>query len=71
MTERFYIVNGVLEFSRKEFIDFLIEFIIENEVGEEIACIGSNRPEIVSRKVEHHPLRTGMALGYEVYTYLK
>lgn len=71
MTERFYIIDGVLEFSRKEFIDFLIESIIENETGEKIACISSNDPKIVRRRVEHHPLRTGMALGYEVYTYLK
>lgn len=56
-----YIINGVLEFDRKEFEEFLIDYIQDNELYNLRNLIGiegaKNIEKVVERNVKHHPLR--------------
>ena len=59
--DRGYIINGVLEFDRKEFEEFLIDYIQDNELYNLRNLIGirgaKNIEKVVERNVKHHPFR--------------
>lgn len=65
MSRRFYIVNDTMELGRKEYEDFLIDYIKENEIHDPTLLIGGT----VERTVRHHPLRVGRHLGFRVETF--
>ena len=66
MTTRIYIINGHTELNRKEFEEFLIDFIEENELYNLRNLTGVS----VRRSVEHHPLRLAREIGFDVITFL-
>ena len=59
--DRGYIINGVLEFDRKEFEEFLFYCIQDNELYNLRNLIGIENAEdtekVVKRNIKHHPLR--------------
>ena len=57
-----YIVENAFEYNRKEFVDFLVDYIKENEYYEQTGTTS----ETVRRRTEHHPLMTAKWLGFEV-----
>lgn len=56
MNGSFYLINGTYEFSRKDFEEFLIDYIHDNELYELRGLLGDGR-DSVKRHVKHHPLR--------------
>lgn len=69
---RMYVVDGSLEFNRKEFESFLIEYIHENELYNLANLLGDGAAS-VERHVKHHPLRLAREIfGMDnVVTYTK
>ena len=53
---RMYIIDDSLEFNRKEFEEFLIETIVENEMYNLRNLLGDGKAG-VERHVKHHPFR--------------
>lgn len=53
---RIYIIDDSLEFNRKEFEEFLIETIVENEMYDLRNLLGDGKAS-VERHVKHHPFR--------------
>lgn len=51
-----YIIDDSLEFNRKEFEEFLIETIVENEMYNLIYLLGDGKAS-VERHVRHHPFK--------------
>lgn len=66
MMNRMYVIEGHLELNRKEFEEFLIDYIEENELFNLRNLTGVS----VRRSVEHHPLRLAREIGFEVITFL-
>ena len=64
--DRIYIIGGTLELNRKEFEDFIIDFIYENELFDLRNLTGVT----IERSVQHHPLRIAREIGFIVETYL-
>ena len=56
MNGRMYVIDGSMEFNRKEFEDFLIEHIHENELYDLANLLGDGAKG-VERHVKHHPFR--------------
>ena len=69
---RMYVVDGSLEFTRKEFESFLIEHIHENELYDLNGLLGDGVASI-ERHVKHHPLRLAREIfgADAVVTYTK
>ena len=69
--DRMYVVDG-LEFGRKEFEEFLITLIYENELYDLTGLLGNGKVS-VERHVKHHPFRIAREIfGAEnVVTYTK
>ena len=55
MNNQFYLI-GAFEFNRKEFEEFLIDYIHDNELYELYGLLGDGR-DSVERHVKHHPYR--------------
>jgi hypothetical protein len=72
MNNRFYVIDGSLEFNRREFEDFLIEQIHENELYDLRGLLGDGAYG-VELHVRHHPLRLAREIFGEdrVVTYTK
>ena len=66
MMNRMYVIEGHLELNRKEFEEFLIDYIEENELFDLRNLTGVS----VRRSVEHHPLRLAREIGFDVITFL-
>lgn len=56
MNDKFYLINGTYEFNRKDFEEFLIDYIHDNELYELRGLLGGGRKS-VKHHVKHHPLR--------------
>ena len=69
---RMYVIDDSLEFTRKEFESFLIEFIIDNELFGLRGLLGDGAVS-VERHVKHHPFRLAKEIFGEdkVVTYVK
>ena len=65
MTIRIYILEDTLEQTRREFENFLIDYIIENELD-----LRNLTGVSIERSVKHHPLRLAREIGFKVNTYL-
>ena len=63
---RIYIIGQHLELNRKEFEDFLIDFIYDYQLFNLRNLTGTT----IERSVEHHPLRIAREIGFKVETYL-
>lgn len=69
---RMYVIDGSLEFNRKEFESFLIDHIHDNELYDLKGLLGDGAIN-VERHVKHHPLRLAKEIfGVDaVVTYIK
>lgn len=67
---RFYVIDGSMEFSREEFIEFLIDYIHDNELYDLRNLLGDGKIS-VERHVKHHPLRLAREIFGDVETYTK
>lgn len=69
---RMYVVDGSLEFNRKEFESFLIDHIHDNELYDLNGLLGGGAIS-VERHVKHHPLRLAREIfgADAVVTYTK
>lgn len=56
MNDKFFLINGTYEFNKKDFEEFLIDYIHDNELYELRGLLGGGRKS-VKRHVKHHPLR--------------
>ena len=60
-----YLVNES-EMTRTEFVDFLCDYIEENDLADKL---GNILPQYsVARNVNHHPVRIAREIGFEVVT---
>lgn len=62
MMNRMYVIDGSMEFNRKEFEEFLTELIHDNELYDLTGLHGDD-PKWVERHVKHHPL----AIAKEIF----
>lgn len=72
MKERYYVIDGSLEFTRKEFEKFLLETVEENGLTpNEIPSLGTGVTP--ARSIEHHPFRVARQIfgADNVVTYEK
>lgn len=61
-----YLVDGTLEFTRNEMVDFLIDYIYENEL---VGKLGNLLPaHTVEQNAKHHAVRLMREIGFEVVT---
>lgn len=65
MKNGLYIIDGQLEMTRKEFEQFLIDFIYEYKLFDLRNLTGVT----IERSVEHHPLRLAREIGFKVEVY--
>lgn len=61
----FYIINENMELTHREFEEFLIDYINENELFDLCNLLGDGEAGVV-RHVKHHPLRLAREIGFEV-----
>ena len=62
MCNNLYLVDNVFEYTRKELVDFLVDYIEENELYEQTGTDSVT----VHRRTEHHPMMTARWLGFEI-----
>ena len=65
MRRAFYIINDTMEMTRKEYENFLIDYINENELFDLRNLLGDGAMG-VEHHVKHHPLRLGREIGFKV-----
>lgn len=60
-----FIIDGVMEFTRQELINWLVEYIEENEfTWEDNAYLLPQYP--IRRSCNHHPVKIARGFGFEV-----
>ena len=61
----FYIINETLELTRREYEEFLIDYINENELFDLRWLLGDGEAGVRTH-VRHHPLSLGREIGFKV-----